>query len=232
MDSIKTLTDRWTNELKKMSFEIITCLESSSSLDNLKINRTSENLLDMRGFQVPKKTLTYGTKGKRSEGITVKNKTFHNVDFSHADFKNCKFHNCKFTNSKFDKTKFNESQFWNCSFSDCQFNETAFNYCTFDKWLNIFRKVNFNFKDNSFKNVNFLETHFNKQTISNCVFIDNNLKAAILTKCKLDNLTFRGQVVDLFIRQNKSARAVHFIDSEPSDINFSETNSDNFTFRT
>lgn len=234
MDSVKAITGRWTDELKGLSSEIIACLEGSSSLENLNLSKTSEKLLDLRGFAVQKKTLVYGSKGKIKipEGLTIKNKTFHKSDFSRADFKNCSFHNCKFTNSKFDKTKFNESFFWNCSFSDCQFDGTTFNYCTFNKWFTLFRKITFNFKDNTFRNVSFLETHFHKQILSNCTFIDNNLKAAILTKCELDNITFQGQVTDLFVRENKRAHAVRFNDSLPKDINFFKTNADNFIFGT
>jgi len=231
MDSIKTLIDRWTNEQSELAASILLCLEGSSAFDKLHLATTSESLQDLRGLQIPKKDLLYGSKGKLPVGLSIKNKTFRSVDFSRADFKNCTFINCTFINSKFDKTQFNESHFWNCSFSSCDFVGTTFNYCSFDKSINLFKKVKFNFKDNTFRDVNFLETHFYKQSIANCVFIDCNLKAAILTKCILDRVTFQGQVSDFFVKQNKSAREVVFRDTVKTEINFFETNLDNFTFR-
>ncbi len=112
MKETKTyLNRRWDAELKSLGELVTNELKYRGKIAKLDLPKTTDGLIDLRGFSAPKQYTTEKSNSGRdktyvSEGTRIKKMNFDSIDFSYADFEQCDFFNCGFNRSKFNEARF------------------------------------------------------------------------------------------------------------------------------
>ena len=236
MKETKTyLTERWNTELQMLGDSITHALRNKGDLTKIKLSRTSEGLIDLRGFSAPKQYATEKSSSGRdkryvSEGIGIKNHRFEGIDFSYSDFERCEFFDCSFNRSNFREARFVATNYSACQFHDIEFVKTNFGHSTFKADGVISEKLKENFTRILFDNVNLSEVHMNDQTFENCQFSNCKTGVMILSKCVLANIKFIGTVKNLFIKESRKVDNVDFAKAIVSGLTLEKQSLDGFDF--
>lgn len=229
------LKTRWQTELKEIGDLVTQELKHKGNLNRLKLPRTANSLIDLRGFSAPKKYTTEKSNSGRdktyvSEGIRIKKMHFANIDFSYSDFEECEFFNCTFSGSKFDEARFVATNYWECKFHDIVFTKTDFGHSTFQAGGVIFKNIKDNFKNVTFELANFSEVNVHDQTFQACQFSSCKTGALILSKCILKDVSFSGTTRDLFFMESREIENVDFTDSILSGLHLEKQTLNGFHF--
>ena len=234
-ESKSYLKKRWNEELKSIGDLVINELTYKGEFAKLDLPRTTEGLIDLRGFSAPKRYTTGKSnrgidKTYVSEGIRIKKIRFDTIDLSYSDFEACEFFNCTFDGCKFDEARFFATSNWGCKFHDIRFTKTNFGHSTFQADGIIFKKIADNFKHLTFDRVNFSEVRMHDQFFQDCQFSNCKTGALILSECVLKDMDFTGTVRNLFIKKSRKVEGLDLTNSVVNGLNLENQDLTGFRF--
>ena len=229
------LKERWKTELKSLSEQVIHELKHKGDLTKLDSPKTTQGLIDLRGFSAPKHYTTEKSNSGRdktyvSEGIAIKKMNFESIDFSNSNFERCEFFNCRFFKSNFNEARFVATNYWSCEFNTIEFIKTNFGQSTFQADGLIFNKLKNNFSDITFEQVNFSDVFAFDQTFRKSHFFSCKTGKLFLNKCTLNGIVFTGTAKDIFIKESRKVENVDFSKAIVSGLSLGKQGLNGFHF--